>query len=56
MPMKLKGVLSHSRAVKLGRLGGLHGGPARARILSAKRRTEIARQGGLARQHGSRSS
>ena len=29
-------------AVALGRLGGLKGGPARARALSAKRRREIA--------------
>lgn len=36
-------------AVKLGKLGGLKGGHARAKKLSAKRRQEIARQGGLAR-------
>jgi len=29
-------------AVALGRLGGLKGGPARARKLSAKRRSQIA--------------
>lgn len=31
-------------AVSLGRLGGLKGGPARARKLSKKRRSEIARK------------
>lgn len=30
-------------AVSLGRLGGLKGGPARAKALSAKKRSEIAR-------------
>jgi hypothetical protein len=36
-------------AVILGRLGGLKGGKARARKLSAKKRTEIARAAALAR-------
>ena len=36
-------------AVALGRLGGLTGGPARARVLSAARREKIARKAGLAR-------
>jgi len=31
-------------AVALGRLGGVRGGPARAKKLSAKRRSEIARK------------
>ena len=31
-------------AVALGRLGGLKGGPARARILSSKKRKEIAQK------------
>jgi len=31
-------------AVELGRLGGLKGGPARAKKLSNKRRSEIARR------------
>jgi hypothetical protein len=31
-------------AVALGRLGGLKGGPARAKSLSAKKRKEIARK------------
>ena len=31
-------------AVALGRLGGVKGGPARAKKLSAKRRAEIARK------------
>lgn len=33
----------------LGRRGGLKGGPARAKKLSAERRSEIARKAGLAR-------
>lgn len=36
-------------AAALGRLGGLKGGPARARTLSAARRREIARAAALAR-------
>lgn len=36
-------------AVALGRRGGLKGGPARAAKLSAKRRSEIAREAVLAR-------
>ena len=36
-------------AVALGRLGGLKGGPARARALSAERKSEIARKAALAR-------
>lgn len=36
-------------AAALGRLGGLKGGPARARALSAARRTEIARAAARAR-------
>jgi hypothetical protein len=36
-------------AVELGHLGGLKGGPARARKLSAKRRSQIARKAALAR-------
>ena len=36
-------------AVALGRLGGLRGGPARARVLSAERKSEIARKAALAR-------
>jgi hypothetical protein len=36
-------------AVALGRLGGLKGGKARAAKLSAKRRSEIARNAVLAR-------
>jgi hypothetical protein len=36
-------------AVELGRLGGLKGGPARARKMTAKRRSEIARKAALAR-------
>ena len=36
-------------AVALGKLGGLKGGDARAKKLSAKRRSEIARNAVLAR-------
>ncbi|MGE4505163.1 MAG: hypothetical protein AB7D51_07430 [Desulfovibrionaceae bacterium] len=36
-------------AVALGRLGGLKGGPARAKTLSQERRTEIARKAAVAR-------
>jgi len=36
-------------AVALGRLGGLKGGPARAKTLKPKRRKEIARQAAKAR-------
>jgi hypothetical protein len=36
-------------AAALGRLGGLKGGPARARVLSAARRRDIARAAALAR-------
>jgi len=39
-------------AVALGRLGGKKGGPARARRLAAKRRTEIARKAARARWKG----
>jgi len=35
----------------LGRLGGLRGGPARARALSAAERSAIARKGGNAPRH-----
>lgn len=41
-------------AVRMGHRGGLKGGPARARALPPERRKEIAREGGLARQKGSR--
>jgi hypothetical protein len=36
-------------AAELGRRGGLRGGPARAKKLSAKRRSEIARKAAQAR-------
>ncbi len=39
-------------AVALGRLGGLRGGRMRAKILSAKRRKEIARKAAAARWKG----
>ena len=40
-------------AVALGRLGGLKGGKARAKKLSAKKRSEIARKAAAARWGGS---
>ena len=40
---------SNIHAVELGRLGGLKGGKARAKKLSAKRRSEIARKAAKAR-------
>jgi len=42
-------VTNHSAAVTLGRLGGKKGGVARARKLSAKRRSQIARKAANAR-------
>lgn len=36
-------------AAALGRLGGLKGGPARAKALSAKKRSEIAKKAATAR-------
>ncbi|MCO5045040.1 MAG: hypothetical protein M9935_07165 [Kiritimatiellae bacterium] len=47
--MKQKQPQKNPAAVALGRLGGMKGGPARAAKLSAKRRSEIARQAVLAR-------
>lgn len=41
-------------AVSLGRLGGLKGGVARAKKLSAKRRTAIAKKAASARWKGNR--
>ena len=41
--------MKNPNAVALGRLGGLKGGPARAKVLSAERRTEIARRAVSAR-------
>lgn len=38
-----------SAAAALGRLGGLKGGPARAKSLSAKKRSEIAKKAAAAR-------
>ena len=40
-----------SIAAQLGRLGGLKGGKARAKALSAKRRSEIAKAAAKARWH-----
>lgn len=47
--MKQKQPQKNPAAVALGRLGGKKGGPARAAKLSAKRRSEIARQAVLVR-------
>jgi hypothetical protein len=44
--------MKNPHAVALGRLGGAKGGPARAKVLSAKRRREIAQKAGLARVKG----
>jgi hypothetical protein len=41
--------MKNPHAVALGRLGGAKGGPARAKVLSAKRRREIAQKAGQAR-------
>lgn len=40
----------HEHYAKLGRAGGAKGGPARAAALTAERRSEIARKGGIARR------
>ena len=52
MPMmkkKSKAALKNPHAVALGRLGGLVGGPIRARSLSAHERQAIARKAARAR-------
>lgn len=43
------GKQKNQAAVELGRLGGLKGGKARAKKLSKKRKTEIAKAGAKAR-------
>lgn len=50
-PTKKKAIqpAKNPAAVALGRLGGLKGGKARARALSAKERTEIAKKAATAR-------
>ncbi len=45
--VKLK--MTHGQAVSRGRAGGKIGGPERARVLSPKRRSEIARMGAEAK-------
>lgn len=40
-----------SAAAALGRKGGLKGGPARAKALSSKKRSEIAKKAAAARWH-----
>ncbi len=49
MAKKPKGELGEA-AARLGAKGGKAGGPARARMLTAAEKTEIARLGGKARQ------
>lgn len=39
-----------SAAKKLGKAGGIVGGPARAEVLTARQRSEIARKGGKAKK------
>lgn len=41
--------IKNQAAVELGRLGGLKGGKARAEKLSAKKRSQIAKQAAIAR-------
>jgi hypothetical protein len=43
-PLKAIATEKNPAAVELGRLGGLKGGPARAKRLSAKKRREIAQK------------
>jgi hypothetical protein len=43
-------------AVALGRLGGLKGGKARAKALSSKKRSDIAKKAAAARWHNSSSN
>lgn len=45
-------IATPSIAAELGRLGGLKGGPARAKKLSPERRSEIARQAANTRWNG----
>jgi len=48
-PPPVEELQKNPAAVALGRLGGLKGGKARAAKLSAKKRTEIARQAAISR-------
>jgi hypothetical protein len=43
--------MKNPHAVALGRLGGAKGGPARAKALTAKRRSQIAARAARARAH-----
>jgi hypothetical protein len=43
--------IKDAASVELGRLGGLKGGPARAKKLTAERRIEIAKKAAAARWH-----
>src|SRR3954471_13557974 len=45
----MEAVKKNPHAVALGRLGGLAGGPARAKALETERRRGIARKAGIAR-------
>jgi len=47
--VQTSGQAKNPAAVALGRLGGLKGGKARARKLSAKKRSQIAKQAAVAR-------
>lgn len=49
MPIHAKTKTKNQHAVALGRLGGLAGGPARAKQLTADERTKIARVAARAR-------
>jgi hypothetical protein len=46
---RIVSVTRNPHAAALGRLGGLRGGPARAAVLSARRRRDIARAAACAR-------
>lgn len=53
MAKKTKGTKMPA-AIQLGRLGGKEGGPARARVLSPRRRSQIAKMGAMARRRKSK--
>lgn len=46
---EISGETLHEVAVQMGRRGGLKGGPARAKVLSPRRRKQIARLGARTR-------
>lgn len=51
---KQRKLTKHSAAVYLGKSGGLIGGPQRAKALSAKERSAIAKKGGHAKHAASK--